>query len=162
MKKSNILLFLAVSYLCSSCLGGLLSPDAIGGGSMTCNVNGSSWKASDATGINILGSITVTGTSGTGKNTSTILLAFDKANAKAGTVIDLSETNLSLGSSLTSYTASTNGVDITYGVTEGSIKITSASGSKIAGTFSFTGIDFTGKNKDVKVENGKFSASLLL
>jgi hypothetical protein len=162
MKKLNILLFIAVSYLCSSCLGGLLSPAKLGGGSMTCSINGSSWKASEATGINILGSVSVSGTSGSGKNTSSVLLAFDKANAKKGTTIDLSEINFNVGSSITSYTTTINDVNLTYGVTEGTINITAASGSKIEGTFSFTGVDFTGKNKDVKVENGKFSVNLLL
>jgi Family of unknown function (DUF6252) len=162
MKKSNLISLFVIALIFSSCFGGLLSPDSLGGGSMSCNINGSSWKASEATGLNILSSISITGTNGSGKNTSSVLLTFDKASAKTGTTIDLAETNFNVGSALTSYTSTTNGVDAIYAVTEGTIKITAASGKKVEGTFSFTAEDFTGKNKAVKLESGKFSVSLLL
>ncbi len=164
MKKYTLIALLSIAYLCSGCLGKLINPDKlIGGGSMSCSINGQSWEASEASGLRLFGSVTLTGVKGSGKNTSTILLAFDQDKAKAGTTIDLNDKTLNLlTSELTSYVSTVNGVDINYLTTEGKIKITAASGSKIEGTFSFKGEDISGNKKTVTIENGKFSINLLL
>jgi hypothetical protein len=162
MKTTKLILLFAITYLCSSCLGGLINPDAAVGGNMSCTLNGSTWKAKDATAINILGSLSITGVSGSGKNTQTLLLTIDQAKVKAGTTIDLSDESNNLIALLTSYTNTVNGVDNLFSVSEGTIKITSASGKKVEGTFSFIAEDFSGQNKPVKVENGKFSVSVFL
>jgi Family of unknown function (DUF6252) len=162
MKTTKLIFLLAITYLCSSCLGGLFNPDVAAGGSMSCTINGSSWKANEASAINILGSLSITGLSGSGKNTQTILLTIDQTKVKAGTTIDLSDESNNLIALLTSYTKTVNGVDNLYAVSEGTIKITSVSGKKVEGTFSFPAEDFSGENKPVKIENGKFSVSVFL
>ena len=162
MRKHTLITLLSIVYLCSGCLGKLINPDKLIGGSMSCTVNGQPWEASEASGLRLFGSVSLTGVKGSGKNTSTLLLAFDQDKAKAGTTIDLNATASSLGSSLTSYAATVNGVEGNYLPTEGKIKITAASGSKIEGTFSLKGEDISGKNKAVTIENGKFSINLLL
>jgi Family of unknown function (DUF6252) len=162
MKTTKLILLFAITYLCSSCLGGLFNPDVAAGGSMSCTINGSSWKANEASAINILGSLSITGLSGSGKNTQTILLTIDQTKVKAGTTIDLSDESNNLIALLTSYTKTVNGVDNLYAVSEGTIKITSVSGKKVEGTFSFPAEDFSGENKPVKIENGKFSVNIFL
>jgi Family of unknown function (DUF6252) len=159
MKKT--ILFLAIlSALCSSCLSSIT--ENLVGGSMSCKINNADWNSKEATAINILGSLSITAMSGDDQNSSTVLLTIDKANAKAGKKIDLGKENLNLGSALTSYSSNVNGVQAMYTVTSGMINITAVNGSKIEGTFSFKGFDITGKNKEVSIENGKFSVNTLL
>ncbi len=162
MKTHTLIALLSITYLCSGCLGKLINPDKLVGGTMSCTVNGQSWEASEASGLRLFGTVSLTGSNGSGKNTSTLLLAFDKDKAKAGTTIDLNDATLSISSELTSYMTTVNGVETNYLPTEGKIKITAASGSKIEGTFSLKGEDITGKNKTITIENGKFSVNLLL
>jgi Family of unknown function (DUF6252) len=162
MKTTKLILLLAITYLCSSCLGGLVNPDAASGGSVSCTIDGKSWSAKEASGLTMFGGVSVTGTAGSGKNTQTLLLSFDEAKAKTGTTIDLSDEPLSIVSNLTSYQTTVNGIDNFYAVSEGSIIITSATKSKVEGTFSFTGEDLSGGNKPIQVTNGKFSVKLLL
>lgn len=162
MKKYTLISLITLAYLCSGCLGNLVNPDKVSGGSMSCTINGQSWQASEASGLRLLGSVSITGTTGSGKNSSTLLVTFDQEKAKAGTTIDLNDPTLNIASSLTSYVSTVNGVDINYLTTEGKIKITAVSGSKIEGTFNFKGEDTSGKNKAITIENGKFSVNLLL
>jgi hypothetical protein len=162
MKKLNFLFILSIAALCSSCFGGLLSPDGVGGGSISCDINGKNWKAEEAAGVNVLGIVSITGTTGSGKNTSTLLLALEKEKIKTGATVDLSDEGFGLGSALTSYNTTVNGVEAFYAVTSGEIKISSSSGSKISGSFNFKAEDLSGVNKTLNVENGKFSVNVLL
>jgi hypothetical protein len=66
MKKLNFLFVLSIAALCSSCFGGLLSPDGVGGGSISCDINGKNWKADEAAGVNVLGIVSITGGGGSG------------------------------------------------------------------------------------------------
>ncbi len=163
MKTTHYIFILAISIFCSSCLGGLLSPDAAAGGSISCKIDGKSWSATEAAAVSVLGIVSITGTTGSGKNTSTILLALPKAKVKSGATIDLIEEDLAdFSLALTSYASTVNGVTTNYIVTGGEIKINTAKGSKISGTFNFTGEDLTGEKPTVKIESGKFDVSVLL
>ncbi len=161
MKKTHFLFLIALVYLCTGCIGNLINPDKLINGTMSCKVDGQSWAANEASGVNVFGTISITGLNGTSKNGSTILLSIDKEKAKVGTTIDLTDSNL-LTSALSSYGTTTNGVDNFYVVSTGNVKITAANGSKLEGTFSFEADDLTGNNKTISVENGKFSINVLL
>lgn len=162
MKTTHYLFISIIGICCSGCLGNLISPDAVAGGSISCKINGKSWTANEAAAVSVLGIVSMTGTTGSGKNTSTVLLALPKDKVKSGANIDLAEENLEdFTLALTSYEATVNGVKTFYAVTTGEIKINIAKGKKISGTFSFKGVDLTGENPDVNIESGKFDVSVL-
>jgi hypothetical protein len=157
--KTLVILF-SVFYL-SSC--GLASKFDMTAGSMSCNVNGQAWNASQTTAMNLLGAVTITAAT---NESGTILLTIPAKGLTNGMVIKLGMTeigeSLDLASSLTNFSKKdTNGNDLMFAASEGEVKITSYSKSEISGTFKFTGTNLTGSEPEVKITSGKFSAKIL-
>jgi hypothetical protein len=161
MKKLQQILIITIAYLCVGCIDKKINPNATVGGKLTCNIDGKEWKATEASGLNVLDLITITGTSGKGKAMETIQLSIDKTLAVTGTTIDVNDTGNSFASLLTSYTKNVNGQETICSVTEGKIKITLATKSKIEGSFDLVVNDFTGTTADIKISNGQFSVKFL-
>lgn len=156
--KNSFLIFFASALFCMACSTNSVPNPT---GSMSCTIDGKSFTATEVSAVNVFGLISI---SGNEKSSGTsVLLSFDSSDAKDGKSIDVGDiSGGSFASSLTAVTITKNGKEVQFTASAGTITISSASKSSIAGTFNFTATDFSGANKDIKITNGQFSAKILL
>ena len=138
----TILLSLVVVFALSSCNKDDNGGD-VGSGTVKLKANGTSYNFKNITAASAIGLITINGETDDGKISISLMMTSTIENGEY-------EFNAE-GSTLTAlYTENDNG----YFPENGTFKITSHSGKKIKGTFSFTGQSMNGET--VEITDGSF------
>lgn len=138
--------------LFASCLGRAIGPNAgESRGSLTANVDGSSWKSQDVTAVTLFGSLILTGDRNDDSNFS---ITFLGSEPQVGTYTLPSE-----GENILSGITFTNKDGESYIPVSGELKITKfRDNSVVEGEFEFEGTDFNGNT--VSIKNGKFDVTI--
>lgn len=142
----------AAAVLAASCGGGSGTPTGPGNGSMTAQVDGTAWRASQ--GVAATRAAGFVGVGGSASDASTISFAFPDTGPGSFTVASPNGTNATYVKSGQGWTAAFGGGG------SGTITVTTLTASRVAGTFSFTAPGVVGGASGNKtVTNGSFDIS---